>query len=85
MFENTVRDGMGFFDPYSAMIACTEPRKGWGKINNYAKHQYGWIALCKYNAKNRMGAYAGERSKIFIINNGTLFNNIHESIWGVLE
>jgi hypothetical protein len=81
-FENTVRNGMEFFDPYSAMINCTVPRKGWG---DYAFNLvYGWGAHCKYNAKNRMGGYVGETSQIFIISNGILLE-MRPNTWKYLD
>ncbi len=81
-FENAVRNGMGFFDPYSAMIACTEPRKGWGDY--LYKPKYGWLAHCKYNAKNRMGGYVGEKLQTFIISNGALLE-IYPNDWKYLD
>ena len=67
-FENSIRNGFGFFDPYSAVIICTEPRRG-ASSDLYAP-RFGYIAKCKYNAKNRYGGYVGEEEEIFIISNG---------------
>lgn len=80
-FENAVRNGMGFFDPYSAVISCTEPRKGWGVPY---EPKYGWLAHCKYNAKNRMGGYVGEELRVFIVSNGELLK-IYSNKWKYLD
>ena len=69
-FENTIRNGFGFFDPYSAVIICTEPRKG-ASADLYSP-KFGYFAKCKYNAKNRYGGYVGEEEEMLIINNGVI-------------
>lgn len=81
-FENLVRSEHGFFDPYSAMITCTEPRKGWADYLYTPK--YGYLSHCKYNAKNKMGGYVGEQSQNFITSDGKLFP-IYPGDWKYLE
>lgn len=72
-------------DPYSAKFSCNAaPVKGWAyahrgsfdgfKVNfDASRVQYGYLAICSYNAKNGFGAYAGEKSSYFMLvrNSGT--------------
>jgi len=82
-FENIVRGSMDFLDPYSAVVNCQTPRKGWygrsgwGSIEQY---YYGWMASCTYNAKNRMGGYVGEKKGVFLIY-GDRFRDITDSLY----
>lgn len=71
-YESFVRGSQGFFDPESARISCDTPKKGWRGIKGWGdsitEYRYGWIANCRYNAKNRMGGYVGEKQGTFMIN-----------------
>ena len=67
-FESAVRNGSGFFDPYSAMIGCTDPKKGWEQ-DVLEPMKFGYIAWCSVNAKNRMGGYFGAETKMYILSN----------------
>ncbi len=57
-------------DPYSAVIKCGEPTKGW--LNMNFKNSYGYLVECKVNAKNRYGGYTGEQERYFWIRNGAM-------------
>jgi hypothetical protein len=59
--EDVVRSQRNFFDPYSARINC-------GKANKtYWEGQYGWVAVCIVNAKNRLGAYTGAQRREYLV------------------
>ena len=81
-FESIVRNESGFFDPYSAVIRCTEPEKAWAVYK--FEEKYGYLASCKYNAKNRMGAYTGETVQAFMINRRRLLE-IDQGSWRSLK
>ena len=53
-----LRTNAGFYDPFSAQIACATPFKGWAVIDGQGK-RLGWVTRCGVYAKNRMGAYTG--------------------------
>lgn len=55
-FVNAIRNGSGLYDPYSAMIACSEPKKGWVH-DKYEPLRFGYLANCSINAKNLHGGY----------------------------
>lgn len=69
-FEMWVRTEMGFFDPYSAVISCTQPRKA-GADHLWTK-RYGWLAHCTYNAKNKFGGYVGEEQVTLLLSGGEM-------------
>ena len=81
-FVSRFRNEYGFLDPYSAMIACNEPRKAWADYSYNSV--YGYLTHCKYNAKNSFGAYVGEKTEAFIISNGQLLQ-IYPGDWKFLE
>jgi len=63
-FEANVRQGLK--DPYSAQISCSQPKKGWFEIKAQSfPNQYGYVSVCRVNAKNSFGAYIGEQSHIY--------------------
>jgi hypothetical protein len=65
--EDLVRKNSGFLDPYSAVIQCSAPRKGYTSL--FGNSMYGMISSCTTNAKNRMGGYTGERVGAYIMTN----------------
>lgn len=54
-------------DPLSAMYKYAEPYKGWCK-SGFGTY-YGWLVRVSVNAKNSYGAYTGNQSKMYLINN----------------
>ena len=52
-------------DPYSAVIKCGVPVKGW--LNSAFKNYFGYMMGCTVNAKNRFGGYVGEKEVYFWI------------------
>lgn len=80
--ENKVRREYGFFDPYSAVIRCAEPRKAWADFMYEPK--YGYLAQCNLNGKNRLGAYVGEQTTVFIVSGRGLFE-IRPGDWKFLD
>lgn len=84
-FENAVRNGSGFFDPYSAVIGCTDPKKGWEQ-DVLEPMKFGYIAQCSVNAKNRMGGYVGAETKMYILSNNVLYPiRLYNRNWGFIN
>lgn len=67
------------FDPYSAVIKCGEPKKGW--VNHLGDIYFGWIVWCSVNAKNRFGAYTGVKKYHYLFQD----NEIIKNIWATQE
>jgi hypothetical protein len=61
-----------FFDPYSVRDAgIAPPRPGWGFTGEtLGQYKTGWAVCVRSNAKNRMGAYAGSKETIYILQEG---------------
>lgn len=55
-------------DPDSLRLSCANPKKAWGGRNN-DETIYGYGIFCKFNAKNRMGGYAGNKITIYLFHN----------------
>lgn len=73
-YREIVRDHIrtSFADPYSIRDAqITEPNKV-GQLTKKGTLTYetGWAVCVRANAKNRMGAYTGARSTVFLIRDG---------------
>jgi len=81
-FEDVIRKGFGFFDPYSAVIVCTPPAKGASAGMHAAK--FGYIAKCTYNAKNQYGGYVGEKQETLMLSNGVL-DRPYPGAWKYVE
>jgi hypothetical protein len=60
-----------FFDPYSIRDASiAAPRPGWAFASRMGGYKTGWAVCARANAKNRMGAYAGIKETIYVIQEG---------------
>lgn len=62
------------FDPYSAKYSCSTPAKYWiiggsGDEGNVqmGKTYFGYASVCAINAKNRFGAYTGNKESTYMI------------------
>ena len=56
-------------DPDSAKLRCSDPKKGWARLDLFDNPSFGYVVVCGVNAKNRFGGYAGETSFAFLFNN----------------
>lgn len=68
-------------DPYSAIVRCEGPIKGWmqqvGDVN-----EYGYIYICKHNGKNSYGGYVGESiTGIFYNGSQKYFRRLPSDRW----
>lgn len=70
---------LGLVDPDSAQyrFLYAQPFKGWQSVQGdhgefSTKTIYGWHACFEYNAKNRMGGYAGYKQAYALINRGRI-------------
>jgi len=62
-------------DPYSAMIDCGEPYRGYASAAPLAGRRqaaFGYLVDCSVNAKNSFGGYVGAKRYQFLFSNGTL-------------
>ena len=57
-------------DPYSAVIQCGQPTKGW--VNRAFKNSYGYLLKCTVNAKNKFGGYTGVTKSFFWIHDESM-------------
>jgi hypothetical protein len=73
--EDLIRKNSGLFDPYSAVIQCSAPRKGYTSF--LTDSMYGMISICTTNAKNRMGGYTGEQVDAYIMTNKGVFRKAY--------
>ena len=60
-----------YYDPDSAKIKCTTPRKGWSRRTRAIESvRYGFLTTCSINAKNRLGGYTGYKDQHINYNDG---------------
>jgi len=60
------------FDPYSAVISVRSPERRYFKGPFSSGAKFGWGNYATLNAKNRYGAYVGEKRYIYLIKNGEI-------------
>ena len=58
------------FDPYSAVISVRSPERRYFKTPFSSEAKFGWGNYATMNAKNRYGAYVGEKKYIYLIKDG---------------
>lgn len=68
--ENSLKANL--FDPYSAVISVRSPERRYFKAPFSSEAKFGWGNYVTMNAKNRYGAYVGERKYIYLIKDGRL-------------
>lgn len=62
----------GLFDPYSAVISVKSPERRYFRKAFTPGAKFGWGGYATMNAKNRYGAYVGEKRYIYLIKNNEL-------------
>ena len=73
-YKQIVEDALkaNLFDPYSAVISVRSPERKYFKTAFSSEVKFGWGNYVTMNAKNRYGAYVGERKYIYLIKDGQI-------------
>lgn len=72
-------------DPYSAKTKCSFTDKAWIWPGVGYDTQYGYLAICEVNAKNRYGGYVGAEEYIFRFNGPEFEYHKHVPRSGLME
>jgi hypothetical protein len=79
-YQDTIKNSMGLFDPYSAVWSFWAPYKGHFNKTPIQGGQpvYGYWVEGSVNAKNRFGAYTGVKAFRYLMHNELIYGPCHQ-------